>query len=153
MIVVDDVQLIPALITVGERFRLRVKAHDDAAPQYADTSLLEQAIDMVHLYYPPDYKDFSGVEAAKAAGQALLVEHPTIDRQEEADAAAQAIFDAIAALELAEGMKENPIPYKHMMQVTEGLYYSYRGDIYRCLKSASSSLMIPGTAPKYWEKI
>lgn len=153
MIVVDEVQLIPAQVTVGERFRLRVKAHDDAAPQYADTSLLALAIDMVHLYNPPDYKDFSGVEEAKAAGQALLEEHPTIDRQADVDAAAQAIFDAIAALEWAEGMRENPIPYKHLMKVTQGLYYSYQGNIYRCLQSASSSMIVPGTAPTYWEKV
>lgn len=68
---------------------------------YADTSMLELAIDMVHLYYPADYVDFSGVEAAKAAAQALLNEKPTSDRQEEVDAAAMAIFDAIGALEWA----------------------------------------------------
>lgn len=68
---------------------------------YADTSMLELAIDMVHLYYPADYVDFSGVEAAKAAAQELLNEKPTSDRQEEVDAAAMAIFDAIGALEWA----------------------------------------------------
>lgn len=68
---------------------------------YADTSMLELAIDMVHLYYPADYVDFSGVEAAVAAAQALLNAKPTADRQEEVDAAAMAIFDAIGALEWA----------------------------------------------------
>lgn len=68
---------------------------------YADTSLLELAIDMVHLYYPADYVDFSGVEAAVAAAQNLLNGKPTADRQDEVDAAAMAIFDAIGALEWA----------------------------------------------------
>ena len=68
---------------------------------YADTSMLELAIDMVHLYYPADYVDFSGVEAAVAAAQALLNAKPTADTQEEVDAAAMAIFDAIGALEWA----------------------------------------------------
>lgn len=68
---------------------------------YADTSMLELAIDMVHLYYPADYVDFSGVDAAVAAAQALLNAKPTADRQEEVDAAAMAIFDAIGALEWA----------------------------------------------------
>lgn len=68
---------------------------------YADTALLELAIDMVHLYYPADYVDFSGVDAAVAAAQALLNAKPTADRQEEVDAAAMAIFDAIGALEWA----------------------------------------------------
>ena len=69
------------------------------------------------------------------------------------DEAAQAIFDAIDALEWAEGHRNNPIPYKHLMKVTQGLYYSYQGNIYRCLQSASSSMMIPGTAPRYWEEV
>ena len=69
------------------------------------------------------------------------------------NAAAMAIFDAIAALEWAEGHSNNPIPYRHLMSVTEGLYYSYNGHIYRCLQSASSSMMIPGTAPRYWEAV
>lgn len=68
---------------------------------YADTSMLELAIDMVHLYYPADYVDFSGVEAAVATAQNLLNEKPTADRQDEVDAAAMAIFDAIGALEWA----------------------------------------------------
>ena len=68
---------------------------------YADTALLELAIDMVHLYYPADYVDFSGVDAAVAAAQALLNAKPTADRQDEVDAAAMAIFDAIGALEWA----------------------------------------------------
>ena len=153
MIVVDDVQLIPAQVTVGERFRLRVKARDDADVKYADTSLLEQAIDMVHLYYPPDYKDFSGVDAAVAAAQALLNAKPTADRQEEVDAAAMAIFDAIGALEWREGTINNPIPYKHLMSVTEGLYYSYKGNTYRCLWSTSTSLTLPGAAPNYWQPV
>ena len=68
---------------------------------YADTALLEMAIDMVDLYYPADYVDFSGVDAAVAAAQALLNAKPTADRQDEVDAAAMAIFDAIGALEWA----------------------------------------------------
>lgn len=27
------------------------------------------------------------------------------------------------------------------------------GHTYRCLKSASSSMMIPGTSPRYWEAV
>lgn len=128
-------------------------ALDHADVQYADTEMLEMAIDMVHLYYPTDYKDFSGVDAAKAAAQALLNEHPTIDRQDEVDAAAQAIFDAIGALEWREGTINNPIPYKHLMSVTEGLYYSYNGKTYRCLWSTSTSLTLPGAAPNYWQPV
>lgn len=65
---------------------------------YADTELLELAIDMVNLYYPADYVDFSGVDAAVAMAQALLAQKPASDRQDEVDAAAMAIFDAIGAL-------------------------------------------------------
>lgn len=137
-----------------KRRRLLLKvALDHADVQYADTEMLEIAIDMVHLYYPTDYKDFSGVDAAKAAAQALLNEHPTIDRQDEVDAAAQAIFDAIGALEWREGTINNPIPYKHLMSVTEGLYYSYNGKTYRCLWSTSTSLTLPGAAPNYWQPV
>lgn len=153
MIVIDDVQLTPKRVAVGGNYLLRVKARDDADVQYADTEMLETAISMVDQYSPADYKDFSGVEAAKAAAQALLAEHPTIDRQDEVDAAAQAIFDAIGALEWAEGTINNPIPYKHLMSVTEGLYYSYKGNTYRCLWSTSTSLTLPGAAPNYWQPV
>ena len=153
MIVIDDVQLTPKRVPVGGNYLLRVKARDDAEVQYADTELLEMAISMVDQYYPPDYKDFSGVEAAKAVAQAILNEHPTIDRQAEVDAAAQAIFDAIVALEWREGTINNPIPYKHLMSVTEGLYYSYKGNTYRCLWSTSTSLTLPGAAPNYWQPV
>ena len=77
-------------------------------------------------------RDSSGVDAAVAAAQALLNAKPTADRQDEVDAAARAIFNAIGALEWAEGHRNNPIPYRHLMSVTEGLYYSYNGHIYRC---------------------
>ena len=130
-----------------------VVSRDNADVSYADTEMLEMAIGMVAQYTPSDYKDFSGVEAAVAAAQALLNAKPTVDRQDEVDAAAMEIFDAIAALEWAEGHSNNPIPYRHLMSVTEGLYYSYNGHIYRCLQSASSSMMIPGTAPRYWEAV
>ena len=153
MIVIEDAQLTPKRVPVGGNYLLRVRARDDAEVQYADVEMLELAISMVDKYYPSDYKDFSGVEAAKAAAQALLNAKPTADRQDEVDAAAMAIFDAIAVLEWAEGHRNNPIPYKHLMSVTEGLYYSYNGHIYRCLQSASSSMMIPGTAPRYWEAV
>ena len=138
---------------MGGNYLLRVKARDDADVSYADTTLLEMAIDMVTQYVPSDYKDFSGVEAAVAEAQALLNAKPTADRQDEVDAAAMAIFDATDALEWAEGHRNNPIPYRHLMSVTEGLYYSYNGHIYRCLQSASSSMTIPGTAPRYWEAV
>ena len=153
MIAIHDVQLTPKRVPVGGKFLLRVKARDGAEVQYADTEMLELAISMVDQYSPADYKDFSGVDAAKAAAQALLNERPTIDRQAEVDAAAQAILDAIAALEWREGTINNPIPYKHLMSVTEGLYYSYRGKIYRCLWSTSTSLTLPGTAPNYWQPV
>lgn len=153
MIVIEDAQLTPKRVPVGGNYLLRVRARDDAEVQYADVEMLELAISMVDKYYPSDYKDFSGVEAAKAAAQALLNAKPTADRQDEVDAAAMAIFDAIGALEWAEGHRNNPIPYRHLMSVTEGLYYSYNGHIYRCLQSASSSMMIPGTAPRYWEAV
>lgn len=153
MIVIEDAQLTPKRVPVGGNYLLRVRARDNADVSYADTTLLETAIDMVAQYTPSDYKDFSGVEAAVAAAQALLNAKPTVDRQEEVDTAAMAIFDAIAALEWAEGHRNNPIPYRHLMSVTEGLYYSYNGHIYRCLRSASSSMMIPGTAPRYWEAV
>ena len=150
-IVFDDIQLMPKRVPVNGYYLLRVLAHEEI--QYADTTLLETAIDMVAQYTPSDYKDFSGAAAAVAAAQALLNAKPTVDRQDEVDAAAMAIFDAIAALEWAEGHRNNPIPYRHLMSVTEGLYYSYNGHIYRCLQSASSSMMIPGTAPRYWEAV
>ena len=153
MIVIEDVQLTPKRVPVGGNYLLRVRARDNADVSYADTTLLETAIDMVAQYTPSDYKDFSGAAAAVAAAQALLNAKPTADRQDEVDAAAMAIFDAIGALEWAEGHRNNPIPYKHLMSVTEGLYYSYNGHTYRCLKSASSSMMIPGTSPRYWEAV
>lgn len=153
MIVIEDAQLTPKRVPIGGNYLLRVRARDNADVSYADTTLLETAIDMVAQYTPSDYKDFSGAAAAVAAAQALLNAKPTVDRQEEVDAAAMAIFDAIAALEWAEGHRNNPIPYRHLMSVTKGLYYSYNGHIYRCLKSASSSTMIPGTAPRYWEAV
>ena len=55
--------------------------------------------------------------------------------------------------EWAEGTLNNPIPYKHLMSVTEGLYYSYKGNTYRCLWSTSTSLTLPGTAPSYWQPV
>ena len=135
MIVIEDVQLTPKRVPVGGNYLLRVRARDNADVSYADTEMLEMAISMVAQYTPSDYKK------------------PTVDRQEEVDAAAMAIFDAIAALEWAEGHRNNPIPYRHLMSVTEGLYYSYNGHIYRCLQSASSSMMVPGTASRYWEAV
>lgn len=68
---------------------------------YADTSMLEMAIEIAALYNPSDYVDFSGVEAAIIAAQTLLDSKPTADRQAEVDAAEMAIYDAIAALEWA----------------------------------------------------
>lgn len=152
MIAIHDVQLTPKRVPVGGKFLLRVKARDGAEVQYADTEMLELAISMVVQYSPADYKDFSGVDAAKAAAQALLNERPTIDRQAEVDAAAQAILDAIAALEWREGTLENPIEYKHLMDVTAGLYYKYSKSIWLCLESRSPCLVFPGTAPRVWEK-
>lgn len=153
MIAIEDVQLTPKRAPVGGNYLLRVKARDEAEAQYADTEMLELAISMVDKYIPADYKDFSGVDAAKAAAQALLNERPTIDRQTEVDAAAQAIFDAIGALEWREGTLNNPIPYKHLMSVTEGLYYRYNDKTYRCLWSTSHSLTLPGAAPNYWQPV
>lgn len=153
MVVIEDVQLTPKRVPVGGNYLLRVLAHDDADVAYADTSMLELAISIVDQYIPSDYKDFSGVDTAVATAQNLLNSKPTADRQDEVDAAAMAIFDAIGALEWAEGHKNNPIPYKHLMKVTQGLYYSYQGNIYLCLQTASSSMMVPGTAPKYWKKV
>lgn len=151
MIVVEDVQIIPPQVIVGQQFRLRVRAYEEI--QYANTSALAAAINAANVLNPADYSNFGVVAATRDAGQALLASNPTADRQADVDAAAQAITDAIAELQWAEGTLNNPIPYKHLMEVTQGLYYSYKGNIYRCLRSASSSLMFPGTAPKYWEKI
>lgn len=153
MIVIEDVQLTPKRVPVGGNYLLRVRARDNTEVQYANTEMLELAISMVDQYNPSDYSNFGAVATARDAGQALLASNPTIDRQAEVDEAAQAIFDAIDALEWAEGHRNNPIPYKHLMKVTQGLYYSYQGNIYRCLQSASSSMMIPGTAPRYWEEV
>lgn len=153
VIVIDDVQLAPKRVPVSGKFLLRVKCHDDTDVQLADTDMLELAINMVNQYFPADYKDFSGVEAAREAGIVLLNERPAIDRQAEVDAAATAIFDAIGALEWAEGTLENPIEYKHFMPVTAGLYYKYSKSIWKCLQSKSSCLVFPGTAPDMWEKI
>ena len=153
MIVIEDVQLTPKRVPIGGNYLLRVRARDNADVSYADTTLLNGNRYGGAIYTPSDYKDFSDVETAVAAAQALLNAKPTADRQDEVDAAAMAIFDAIAVLEWAEGHRNNPIPYRHLMSVTEGLYYSYNGHIYRCLQSASSSMMIPGTAPRYWEAV
>lgn len=68
---------------------------------YADTSMLEMAIEIAALYNPSDYVDFSGVEAAVIAAQALIDSKPDASRQAEVDAAEMAIYDAIAALEWA----------------------------------------------------
>ena len=125
MIVIEDVQLTPKRVPVGGNYLLRVRARDDAEVQYANTEMLELAISMVDQYNPSDYSNFGAVAAARDAGQALLASNPTIDRQAEVDEAAQEIFDAIGALEWAEGHSNNPIPYRHLMSVTEGLYYSY----------------------------
>ncbi len=151
MIVIDDVQLTPKRVPVGGNFLLRVLAHDEI--QYADTSGLAAAINAANALNPADYTDFSAVSAAVSAGQALLNANPTLDRQPEVDAAAQAIHNAIAGLQWREGTINNPIPYRHLMSVTEGLYYSYNGHTYRCLRSASSSTIVPGTAPRYWERV
>ena len=151
MIVIEDVQLTPKRVPVGGNYLLRVRARDNADVSYADTEMLEMAISMVAQYTPSDYKDFSGVEAAVA--KLGTNARDAFTNMDEVDAAAMAIFDAIAALEWAEGHRNNPIPYRHLMSVTEGLYYSYNGHIYRCLQSASSSMMIPGTAPRYWEAV
>lgn len=69
--------------------------------EYADISMLEMAIELAAFYNPSDYVDFSGVEAAVIAAQALIDSKPEASRQAEVDAAEMAIYDAIAALELA----------------------------------------------------
>ncbi len=153
MIVIEDVQLQPKRVPVGGNYLLRVRARDDAEVQYADTSALTAAIDAVNALNPSDYKDFTYVASCRDAGLILLHEHPTIDRQAEVDHWTQAILDAIAGLEWREGTINNPIPYKHLMSVTEGLYYSYKGDTYRCLWSTSHSLTLPGAAPNYWQPV
>lgn len=126
---------------------------DHADVQYADTEMLELAISTVDKYAPSDYKDFTYVASCRDAALILLHEHPTIDRQDEVDYWTQTILDAIGALEWAEGTINNPIPYKHLMSVTEGLYYSYKGNTYRCLWSTSTSLTLPGAAPNYWQPV
>lgn len=68
---------------------------------YADTSLLELALDMIDLYNPSDYKDFSEVESAAAAAEMLLASKPTATEQADVDAAAMAVLNAIGALEWA----------------------------------------------------
>lgn len=153
MIAIEDVQLTPKRVPVGGNYLLRVRARDDAEVQYADTSALTAVIDAVNALNPSDYKDFAYVVSCRDAALILLHEHPTIDRQDEVDASAQAIFDAIGALEWREGTINNPIPYKHLMSVTEGLYYSYKGNTYRCLWSTSTSLTLPGAAPSYWQPV
>ena len=153
MIIIEDVQLTPKRVPIGGNYLLRVRARDNADVSYADTTLLETAIDMVAQYTPSDYKDFSDVETAVAAAQALLNAKPTVDRQEEVDAAAMAIFDAIAALEWAEGHSNNPIPYRHLMSVTEGLYYSYADQLWLCKSDMAPCIWIPGTAPTMWEAV
>ena len=69
--------------------------------EYANTEKLERAILIAGLYYPGDYVDFSGVEAAVMAAKAIIASNPTADRQAEVDAAEKAIYDAIAALKWA----------------------------------------------------
>lgn len=72
-----------------------------ASVSYADTTLLETAVSLIHLYIPSDYTNFSAVESAVAAGKALLAQKPTADQQSDVDAAAMAILNAISALEWA----------------------------------------------------
>lgn len=153
MIVIDDVQLTPKRVPVGGNYLLRVRARDDAEVQYADTSALTAVIDAVNALNPSDYKDFTYVVSCRDAALILLHEHPTIDRQDEVDYWVQTIQDGIAGLEWREGTLNNPIPYKHLMSVTEGLYYSYKGETYRCLWSTSHSLTLPGAAPNYWQLV
>lgn len=58
----------------------------------------------------------------------------------------------VKAHDAAQGTIDNPIEYKHMMDVTAGLYYKYSKSIWLCLKSKSPCLIFPGTAPSIWEK-
>lgn len=78
-----------------------VEGLKEAEVEYADTSMLEMAIELASFYNPSDYVDFSGVEAAVIAAQALIDSKPDASRQAEVDAAEMAIYDAMAALELA----------------------------------------------------
>ena len=52
MIVIEDVQLTPKRVPIGGNYLLRVRARDNADVSYADTTLLETAIDMVAQYNP-----------------------------------------------------------------------------------------------------
>lgn len=119
----------------------------------ADTTALQNALKEVKKYTPGDAVDFSAVSAAQAAGQALLDATPSLDRQGEVDAAAQAILDAIAALEWKSGTKRNPIAFKYASSVTQGLHYSYNGNVYLCKDSMSPCLILPGTSSSKWEKV
>ena len=124
----------------------------DALVLAADLTALQNAINEVRKYPLEDALDASAVTAARDAGQALLDTKPSAAQQAEVDAAAQAILNALAALQWKEGALRNPIPYKAMMSVTEGLYYSYNGNVYRCKQSASICLVLPGTLSSWWEK-
>ena len=68
---------------------------------YADTSLLELALDMVDLYNPADYTNFSAVEMAVLSAESLLASNPTEAQQADVDAAAMEVLNAIGALEWA----------------------------------------------------
>lgn len=119
----------------------------------ADLTALQNAINEVRKYPLEDALDASAVTAARDAGQALLDAKPAAAQQADVDAAAQAILNALAALQWKEGALRNPIPYKSMMSVTQGLHYSYNGNVYLCKQSASVCLVIPGTLSSWWEKV
>lgn len=68
---------------------------------YADTSLLELALDMIDLYNPADYTNFSAVELAATAAETLLASNPTEAQQADVDAAAMDVLNAIGSLEWA----------------------------------------------------
>ena len=70
----------------------------------ADYSKVDQAIAKANALSRDKYKDFSGVDAAINS----VVRNKNITQQDEVDAMAQAIEDAIAALEKKEEIPVNP---------------------------------------------
>lgn len=68
---------------------------------YADIGYLKVATEIVSLYNPEDYADFSAVETALSIGKSLLEGEVSEARQSEADSAANAIYRAIEALQWA----------------------------------------------------
>ena len=110
---VEDAKLAQTTITRRDKdwkaqVNAKARAIDEAIARLkliGDTNVeadgLVLALTIAELYYPEDYKDFTGVEAASLHAQQLLKTKLTAQNQADVDAAQKAIYNAINALEWA----------------------------------------------------